>query len=92
MQGPEFNPRSGDYIPHAATKSSPATTKDPDLEQSSKFFKNKQTQINNNMRGKGNADMQAVRGPQTGYMHPQDAKDYPLQQRKNQIFYLNLLP
>ena len=44
------------------------------------------------MRGKGNADMQAVGGPQTGYMHPQDAKDYPLQQRKNQIFYLNLLP
>ena len=38
------------------------------------------------MRGKGNADMQAVRGPQTGYMHPQDAKDYPLQQRKNQMY------
>lgn len=37
-------------------------------------------------KGKGNIDMQAVRGPQTGYMHPKDAKDNPLQQKKNQIF------
>ena len=93
-RGPSSIPGQGARFHMLLTKSSPATSKDPDLEQSNKLLQNRQTQINNNMggEGKGNIDMQAVRGPQAGYMHPRDAKDNPLQQEKNPIFYLDLLP